>query len=72
MIYFEDKVYGIVTLAPVFEDWYIDITNSCRTYFKLNKNRNKVIEHTLDIPDIVKEKLNDKAKNYIQNFALEQ
>jgi len=62
MIIFEDKEYGYVTLAPVFEDWYIDIYNNFRCYLKLNNNRNKVIEHTLDIPDIVKEKMNDKLR----------
>lgn len=62
MICFDDKEYGYVTVAPVFEDWYIDISSSCRCYMKLNKNRNKVIEATLDIPDIVKEKMNDKLR----------
>lgn len=62
MICFNDKEYGYVTVAPVFEDWYIDINCSCRCYMKLNKNRNTVIEHTLDIPDIVKEKMNDKLR----------
>jgi len=62
MICFEDKEYGILTLVHVYKDWYIDITNSCRTYFKLNKNINKVIEYTFDIPDIVKAKIDYKYK----------
>ncbi len=62
MICFDDKEYGYVSVAPVFEDWYIDIGSSGRVYWKLNKNRNKVIEYTFDVPDIVKEKMKDKLR----------
>ncbi len=66
----EDLRLGLLVLLHVVNDWYID--NFARCYLKLNYHRNKVLEHTKEIPDIVREKMNDKVKIYIQKFINSQ
>jgi len=69
MICVKDLRYGILVLAHVVNDWYVDFCNNY--FYKLNYHKNKVIKQSYIIPDIIRKKANDKARLYnVKNYLL--
>ena len=60
MIRIEDKEYGVLYLAPLCENWYIEFGDNIEYPNFVMIQKDKILEFTRDMPECVWNKIKNK------------